>query len=114
MRRQYLVLLLQLFLPAFAFSQTGNSGAYTLRLDLPLFDLPYQINATGAMGHGFFSTYASLSMSQSLAVSVDLYSAMHFGMRKLYDHLTFEPVWKNTKKPVRFHRLFFVIFWRFR
>jgi hypothetical protein len=35
-------------------------------------------------------------MDQSLAVAVDLYSSMHFGMRKLYDGLGLAPLWKNA------------------
>jgi hypothetical protein len=67
-----------------------------LKLDFPLFDFPYQIDTMDTAGYGFFGSYTSLSMDQSLALTMDAYSAMHFGMRKLYDRLTIKPVWKNT------------------
>jgi hypothetical protein len=63
---------------------------------LPLFDFPYQIDAMNAAGGGFFGSYTGLSMDQSLALTMDVYSAMHFGMKKLYDSLTIEPMWKNA------------------
>jgi hypothetical protein len=56
-----------------------------LKLDLPLFDFPYQIETMNTVGHGFFSSYANPSMSQSLALTADLYSGFHFGMKKFYD-----------------------------
>ncbi|MDR3343813.1 MAG: hypothetical protein LBT14_13740 [Treponema sp.] len=65
-----------------------------LKLDLPLFDLPYQIDAMNTVGHGFFSSYANPGMSQSLALTKDIYSAMHFGMKRLNDSLTIAPMWK--------------------
>jgi len=57
-----------------------------LKLDLPLFDLPYQIDAMNTVGHGFFSSYANPSMAQSLAVSTDIVSSFHFGMKALFDN----------------------------
>jgi hypothetical protein len=47
-------------------------------------------------GHGFFGSYTSPGMNQSLALTVDVYSSMHFGMRKLYDSLGLAPMWKNA------------------
>jgi hypothetical protein len=35
-------------------------------------------------------------MDQSLAFTVDLYSSLHFGMRRLHDSLGIAPVWKNV------------------
>jgi hypothetical protein len=66
-----------------------------LKLDFPLFDFPYQIDTMNTAGYGFFGAYSSLSMDQSLALTLNVYSAMHFGMKKLHDSLTLEPVWKN-------------------
>jgi hypothetical protein len=57
-----------------------------LKLDLPLIDLPYQIKAMNTVGYGFFSSYANPSMSQSLAVTADMYSGFHFGMKYFYDN----------------------------
>jgi hypothetical protein len=73
-------------------------GVYTypqLKVDLPLFDLPYQIDAAHTTGN-FFSTYSTFSMNQSLSLTADIYSTMHFGMRKLYDKLPFDPVWNEA------------------
>jgi hypothetical protein len=80
---------------------SGASGAHDppvppeLKIDLPLFDLPYQIDAANTAGN-FFAAYSTLSMNQSLSLTVDVYSAMHFGMRKLYDNLPLGPVWRNA------------------
>jgi hypothetical protein len=71
-------------------------GIPALKLDFPLFDLPYQIDTMDTSGHGFFGSYTSPSMDQSLALTLDIYSSMHFGMRKAYDSLDLAPVWKNT------------------
>jgi hypothetical protein len=71
-------------------------GGALLKLDFPLFDFPYQIDTMDTSGHGFFGSYTSPSMNQSLALTVDIYSSMHFGMRKLYDNLGLAPMWKNA------------------
>lgn len=76
----------------FSFAQNKES---TVKLDLPLFDLPYQIDAMNTVGHGFFSSYSNPSMAQSLAVTVDIYSGFHYGMGKLYDKSNMKPVLKN-------------------
>ena len=57
-----------------------------LKLDLPLFDLPYQIDAMNTVGKGFFGSYLNPSMSQSLAVTVDFFSGFHFGMKYFYEN----------------------------
>ena len=67
-----------------------------LKVDLPLFDLPYQINVMDSMGYGFFSTYGSPSMSQSLSLTMGVYSSMHYGLKKLRDSLDLAPIWKNV------------------
>jgi hypothetical protein len=59
-----------------------------LKLDLPLFDFPYQIEAMNTVGHGFFSGYANPSMSQSLAVTTDLVSGLNFGLKYFYENST--------------------------
>jgi len=65
-----------------------------LKLDLPIFDLPYQIEAMNTVGHGFFSSYANPSMGQSLAVTADMYSAFHYGMKYIYDNSNISEGWK--------------------
>jgi hypothetical protein len=90
------------FLPVFLlFSQEElkSSPIYTypeLKLNFPLFDLPYQIDTTDTSGHGFFGSYTSVSMDQALALSTDIYFAMHYGLKNLYDSLTVAPMWKNA------------------
>ncbi len=66
-----------------------------LKIDLPLFDLPYQTNTMQAMGYDFISTYTSPSMNQSLALTMGVYSSMHYGLKKMYDSLPFAPLYKN-------------------
>jgi hypothetical protein len=79
-------------LPFFTFAQDNEP---ILKIDLPFFDLPYQIDAMNTVGHGFFSAYANPSMAQSLAITVDAFSAFHFGMKKIYDTSTMNNIWKN-------------------
>ena len=76
------LLFLFLFVPFLAVAQNNEPD---LKLDLPLFDLPYQIDAMNTVGHGFFSSYANPGMAQSLAVTTDILSSFHFGMRALFD-----------------------------
>jgi hypothetical protein len=66
-----------------------------VKLDLPLFDLPYQIDAMNTVGYGFFSSYANPSMAQSMAVTMDMYSGFHYGMRFFYDSVDMNTVLKN-------------------
>ncbi len=62
----------------------------SLKLDLTLFDLPYQFDAGKTVNNGnltfgsFFKGYANPSMSQSLSLTTDLYSAMHFGIDRIF------------------------------
>jgi hypothetical protein len=66
-----------------------------LKLDLPLFDLPYQIDAMNTAGHSFLISYANPSMAQSTAIVTDVYSAFHYGMRSFYDFVNMETISKN-------------------
>jgi len=86
------LIFLLIFLPVLAFAQNNEP---TLKLDVPLFDLPYQIDAMNTVGHGFFSSYANPSMAQSLAITVDMYSGFHYGMKRFYDTSTMNNIWKN-------------------
>ena len=76
------LMVLFLFVPFLAAAQNNEPA---LKLDLPLFDLPYQIDAMNTVGHGFFSSYANPGMAQSLAVTTDIFSSFHFGMKALFD-----------------------------
>ena len=62
---------------------TKQTERYELRMDFPLLDFPFQIHTMDAMGYGFFNTYTSLSMNQSLALTANIYSAIHYGARQL-------------------------------
>ena len=75
------------------YAQTARDTV-KLKLDLPLFDLPYQMDAKDAVGRGFFGSYANPGMSQSLAVSTNVYSAFHFGMKRFYEN-------SNIRKPFK-------------
>ena len=77
-------LLVQLHLFAQSDSSAWNANP-ALKLDWPLFDLPYQVAAMDTVGHGFFSSYANPSMAQSLALSQSVYSSFHYGMKYFYD-----------------------------
>jgi hypothetical protein len=66
-----------------------------LKIDLPFFDIPYQTDTMNAMGYGFLNTYSILSMNQSMALTMDVYSAMHYGLKKLYDSLDMPKIWKD-------------------
>jgi hypothetical protein len=90
-------LLLMILIPALAFAQTENSGA-GLKFDLPLFDLPYQLDAMNTVGKGFFSSYANPGMNQSGAVALNMFSIFHFGVKKMYDKLEI----KTTQKAIIF------------
>jgi hypothetical protein len=95
MGKKIFMLVLQVFMVYSIYAQT-DLDTTLLKLNFPLFDLPYQIDTIDTFGYGFFDSYTSPSMAQSMAFTVDLYSFMHFGMRKLYDSLGLAPVWKNA------------------
>lgn len=64
-------------------AQTKNNiDTIGLFLEFPLIDLPYQCYATNTTGN-FFAGYANPSMQQSLAMSNNLYSSAHYGIKKL-------------------------------
>jgi len=90
------IVFLFLFVPFLAAAQNNEPA---LKLDLPLFDFPYQIDAMNTVGHGFFSSYANPSMAQSLAVTTDIHSSFHFGMKALFDKwdLNVSLGWWNLK-----------------
>ncbi len=94
----WLFLFLTLHTVLFAQEMTEQNNVLdkvALKIDLPLFDLPYQTNTMQAMEHAFLYTYTSPSMNQSLALTMGVYSSMHYGIKKMYDSLTFAPLYKN-------------------
>lgn len=52
-----------------------------LKLDVPLLDYPYQLDARRTTG-SFFKAYANPSMQQSLALATNLYASAHVGLQK--------------------------------
>jgi hypothetical protein len=57
----------------------SNADTIKLLLEFPLIDIPYQTLANKTTG-GFFNAYKNPSMSQSLAMSNNLYSSAHYGI----------------------------------
>jgi hypothetical protein len=61
-----------------------------LVFELPLLDLPYQIDAAKTVNNGqatlgsFFKGYANPSMHQSVSLSTDLYTGLHYGIDCLF------------------------------
>jgi len=80
------VLLITFFLTPFYLSAQSSIFYPRLKLDLPLFDFPYQIDAMNTVGHGFFGSYVNPSMNQSLALATDLVSSLNFGMQYFYEN----------------------------
>jgi hypothetical protein len=77
------VIVIAFFITSAMFAESAdnkNTNNSILKIDLPC-----QLDAMNAVGHGFFSSYAILSMNQSLAISTGLYSVFHYGMKKLHD-----------------------------
>ena len=94
MKRAFLFFVLIIGVSIFSFSQ--ETIPPLLKIDFPLFDLPYQIDAMNTAGHGFFSSYANPSMAQSLAITSDMISSFHYGMRKFYDLSDMNVILKNV------------------
>jgi hypothetical protein len=101
MKRAAIILLVLCMAPlALLFPQekTGASNFYgnpELKLDLPLFSLPYQIDAANIPGYNFFDSYTHPDMAASLAVTGGVYSSLHFGMKKLRDLIGQDAYWKR-------------------
>jgi hypothetical protein len=61
-----------------------------LVFELPIFDIPYQFDAAKTVNEGkatfgsFFKGYTNPSMHQSLNVTTDLYTGLHYGIDKLF------------------------------
>jgi hypothetical protein len=82
--------------PLLAQSESGGSlDKPALKLDIPLFDLPYQLFAANVFEYGFFESYTHPSMDQALNITNSQFSAFHFGMKQLGDTLGLDRVWKK-------------------
>jgi hypothetical protein len=81
---------LRLFFP------TTPSGPNALKLDFPLFNLPYQITAANTLEYGFFESYTHPSMGGVLNITADLYGSFHYGMKRFYDGAAMNKSWKNV------------------
>jgi hypothetical protein len=66
-----------------------------LKLDFPLFSLPYQIDAAKIPEYGFFDGYTHPDMEASLAITSGVYSSLHFGMKKLRNMMGQDAYWKK-------------------
>jgi hypothetical protein len=71
------------------------SPSVALKLDLPLFSLPYQIDTAKIPEYSFFNSYTHPDMGASLAITSDVYSSFHFGMKKLRDTIGRDAFWKR-------------------
>jgi len=81
MKQKTIILLISFLITSISFAQK-TSDTTGLYLEVPLFDIPYQIYATKTTGN-FFTSYANPSMRQSLAMSNNLYGSAHWGINKL-------------------------------
>jgi hypothetical protein len=80
----------------FLFPQSeSDSSPVALKLDLPLFFLPYQIDTAKIPDYNFFYSYTHPDMGASLAITSDMYSSFHFGMNKLQGVMGRDVFWKK-------------------
>jgi hypothetical protein len=95
-RMMLIVCVLCLGSGALLFSQSESaSPSVSLKLNLPLFSLPYQIDAAKIPGYNFFDSYTHPDMETSMAVTSGVYSSFHFGMNKLRDMIGRDAYWKR-------------------
>jgi hypothetical protein len=81
---------------ALLFAQSGSaSPSVALKLDIPVFDLPYQIDAANMHGYNFFDSYTHPSMDLSLNIANDVLSTFHYGMIKLKSAMGIDKYWKR-------------------
>lgn len=81
MKQKLIIAIFSLLTSVNVICQT-TSDTTGLYLDFPLFDFPYHSYSAKTVGN-FFSGYANPSMKQSLAMSNNLYSSAHWGIKKL-------------------------------
>lgn len=76
-------------LPAMA-QIADHISSPALVFELPLIDMPYQLDAAKTAGNGtvsfgsFMSGYANPCMHQSLSLAADLYTITHWGLKRLF------------------------------
>jgi hypothetical protein len=83
--------LLSLAIGAFpAFAQEAAAKRPVFAFDLPVFDIPYQLDAAATKGGGeasflsYLAGYESPGMEQALALSADFYEGAHWGLKSLF------------------------------
>jgi hypothetical protein len=97
MKRLAMIICAWYFVPlALIFAQSEPSFPTTaLKLDIPLFSLPYQIDTAKIPEYSFFDSYTHPDMGASLAITSDVYSSFHFGMNKLRNVMGQDAYWKR-------------------
>ena len=88
----FLLTILLLHSTVFAQTETNDTDTVAmprLKLDFPLLDFPYQLDAMDATGGNFLTSYSIMSMQQSLAISQNAYSSFHFGMKQFHNNSSF-------------------------
>jgi hypothetical protein len=83
------------FLALFELYAQSKIDNPSLKLDLPVFDFPYQINAANIPDYNFLDSFTHPGMKTSLAVTSGLYSAFHFGMKQFKDYVGYDEYWKK-------------------
>ncbi len=88
---KYLLLVLSVFVLQNSYAQDSVSHTKKIYLNFTVLDIPYltaaaaTVSANGNPQFGdYFKMYANPSMSQSLALSNDLFTATHYGIRQLF------------------------------
>ncbi|MFA9390515.1 MAG: hypothetical protein ACERKD_11935 [Prolixibacteraceae bacterium] len=91
MKTRFIIFLIWIVLSTTTKARSADSiQVPQLVFELPIFDLPYQIDAAKTVNGGdaslggFFKGYANPSMHQSLNLSTDLYTGLHFGIDRLF------------------------------
>lgn len=91
MKRKLIFLLIFWFISISNKAQNKDSiQSSKLVFELTLFDFPYQLDAAKTVNRGnvsvgsFLSGYANPSMHQSLNLSADLYTGVHYGINQLF------------------------------
>jgi hypothetical protein len=94
LKRNVATILLLLFSLPPLFSQAPMMDTPALKLDLSLFNLPYQVHAAQTLEYGFFESYTHPDMDFSLNVTAGMYSSFHYGMKRLKDKIGVNEVWQ--------------------
>jgi hypothetical protein len=107
MKTRFVILILFLALSIASKAETKDTvQSPQLVFELPVFDFPYQFEATKTVNEGnatfgsFFKGYANPSMHQSLNLTADLYTGLHYGIDKLFkfDPITGRKKWSSKKR----------------